>query len=1536
MKKKILSLLFLIVIAFTCVICVNASTVYATSEKSEALNLDEMSGQTNISVGDDYEFIFMPYVTSYDDFTYTISDESVVYVNPNLNKYIGLKAGTATITVENANFYSEIEITVKLEDLNPDPGFDQMAAGTTWTTSNETNYGWRLYTGGTEVKSDQIVEVYTEYDEEGNPNNMIHYNHTSEAYSNLYTDLTDLPAGQYYVTVDMKTNNVTKTYCYVRLNLNGSYGSTQTQSITGSYDWATYTSNTFRLADGEDLRLELYFANNSGEVFFDNLHVYRIITLDHTAFMVGNSVEKLEIGETAQINCETVPASTVDYEYTYVSSNPEVATVSKTGLITAVSTGISYITVTDVLEGFTRTVMVLVGEEGVLTATANAGETVIVLEDEQATIPITSADSSDFIVATYTSASYGDYYISGQNVIYTPDADYYTLGDTTDSFDVVVYDEALGGFTTVTINVQILPQDDEVKITDYWLSVEKNGKLEWTVNGTGQTYDHTLSDYGLKGGGYLQISTYDVEVLYPATTLTNMGSTSTEQAAYRAAKTALYQNTVSASALDGSYTITTANGGTVEILYDGLPQEIQDRYYSSQNKLIYGIVYEYTAPTDFVGYDTFEIVVRSGDIETTFTCTVYVLPDTDDFNFDNLDYDGVYLLSNDEWIEEVRAGYEAGDEYITTWLEYYEAQYAIFVPTGDPASARSYLEQLAILYQVTQNYTYFEMCWEQMEMIVKDEEYSGDGTARLSWGEDSNGFLDAAMVTYSVAFAYNYIKDELTEAQKQIVLKALYEEGFYYFENLNNVNVLLHGNNHNLLICGNLAVAAFSVMSYDGTISGTINGVEYTVDIREMAASTVITAFRYLQIGLVHYSSSGGFPEGPSYSIYAHRNMVNLLSTMYNLYGMDDDGYINSFGIGTIDGIVNYINYPLYTSTPNYETFYYTESTYSNNQPALLWYTRISEDNINAAILPYLAHQNEQYNIQNLLWYQPGLFDKIDLHEIEETDYLLEDHEIATFRSEFGDEMGLFVGLKGVDDNTNNFSHKNLDSGTFEIYALGERFIGNYTDEDYSTSVPDGFWDYDYQRWTYYKKNAQGSNTLVINPDQNPVLTQDPYESAPITRFESNDNSGIAVVDLSRVYKSEAISVQRGLRVFNNKNYVMIQDEFKLREPSTLYWSAHTEARVDLLSDKLARLTLNNKVLYALIVSEAGTFYTMSGNDALPGTIGNFGNYDNDGITKLVIELNEVVEDTLCVVFIPSLEEIVEFDDYEVIPIDEWTLDSDEALPDIIAEDITFDLDFTSDLGEGYTYKFYSYQYTYLVQLGKGATEVPDFIVTYDETKYDLTISKSNLLNNISTVTLTDKETGESRTYKFKFVADVMNSTTQYSSYEVVEVSSVSGHDDANLLIDGSNSTGISETTRQEIIFKFDGEVDITDVLIRFNGGVINTYYFDIWYSLDGENWSSCYFAGQNSNNIGDEVHALGHLSAEYIKIVFYGNDNDDSINVTEVRFFNNGTVPTSSITSTTSNNTWIWIVVGVVGLLVIGGVVTTIIVLKRRSKKDE
>lgn len=1542
MKKKVIFLgtFFLLIISLFVSTAVfmnsfiegNSSTSSSKLNQSDKLNPIKVT-EVTMDVGEELNFEtdssrgFMIYVKDSDKekLEFKVEDESVIYYTNYLYKIIALKAGTTKLTISSDKYFVELIVTVAKKNFCTDGDFESIPVGTTWKTSNETLYTWRLYTGNTPVKDSQVIEIT---EEDGN--HVVHYSHPEIAYSCIYKSYTVEP-GQYYVTARMKGENVDKDV-YVRINQGNFYGLNQTTKVKGTFDWTTFESPIVRVQPKEQLKIELYFANNTGDVWFDDICIYRVITTDYTSITVDNPAVEIAVGEETNIKCDTVPSSIVDFNYTYESLDASIAEVDKLGKITAKKSGITTIIVKDVLHGFEKKVTVIVGQKDGISASVDEDNFVIVKEDSRNIFDVVVENSTNYEVVKYSDPQHGSYYIRNNKIIYSPARDFYTVEETFDSFKVVVVDVDKG-YQILEIRVQIDPVNDACTITDFWLSTPKNTSLSWVDKAT--TANYSSGDYYFNNkapliynGGYIQVNCRDVEVLYPEIKRANMTT------AEREAKAKLYQN-IYGTAKDGSFTLTSEKGGTVEILNKGIVQEIQDRYYSATGKIIHGVLYNYTPKNGFTGYDHFEIVVHNGEEETIAEITIYVLPDMEDYKFDSLKadgkLDGVNLLTNSEWLDEVRQGYLTKEPFITRWVEYYEAQLARKEPTANPSSARSLMEQYAILYQVTGKKEYADRCWEQMWWIVKDEEFSGDGTRRLSWGEDSNGFLDAAMVTYSVAFSYNYIKDTLSEDKEKMIVKALYEEGFYYFENLTNVNVLLHGNNHSLLINGDLAMAAFAVLSYDGDpIEVTVRGNSFTVNVQEMAANVITEAFRLLQIALVHYSPSGGWPEGPSYSIYAHRNMVYLLATIRNIYG-ETDGKINAFGLENVEGIKNYINYPLYTSSPNYSAFFYAESEYSNNQPALLWYTRIDQSNINAAILSKLADDNEQYNIMNLLWYQPGLFDEINLHEMDVLDFLLENHELATFRSSFGDEMALFTGLKGVDEAPYDNAHRNLDSGTFEIYALGERFIGNYCDEDYHEVVPNGFWDYDYQRWTYYKKNAQGQNTLVFNPEKYPVLQQDPKENAPIIAFESNASGGYSVVDLSNVYKASAISAYRGLKMFNNRTAVMIQDEFELREESVVYWSAHTEARIEIINDKLARLVMNGKSLYAYITSDQGTFTVMSGNTPLPGSIGEFCNLDNRGVNKLIIKLENVITGVLSVVFVPTLEEIKDFSSYktEFVSVKDWSLDNLTPLPDIAVENIEFD----AALGDKYKYIFSPYTYQYIVKLDTTVKEVPNLNVTYDQSKYKVTVEKAKLFNQLTKVIVEELATGKTRTYTYKFIVDtIIDGYEEYTSIPVVKVTGSAG---AEKVLDGNANTALTSTNKEELIFELEKETTITNVLIRFQGGLLNKYYFDIYYSLDGKAWDCCYFSGSSTNKMGDEVYALGFLEAKYIKIVFNGNNNDDQVKVAKVEFYHNNYKPA---TQAASSSPILAIVLGSVGgaVALAALVAVIVIVAKKGGRKDE
>lgn len=82
-----------------------------------------------------------------------------------------------------------------------------------------------------------------------------------------------------------------------------------------------------------------------------------------TAVTVKKSLVELKVKDTAQIKATLTPADSQD-EITYKSSNPEIASVSKTGKITALKTGLTYITVSTASGVSTIVKVVIPASEG--------------------------------------------------------------------------------------------------------------------------------------------------------------------------------------------------------------------------------------------------------------------------------------------------------------------------------------------------------------------------------------------------------------------------------------------------------------------------------------------------------------------------------------------------------------------------------------------------------------------------------------------------------------------------------------------------------------------------------------------------------------------------------------------------------------------------------------------------------------------------------------------------------------------------------------------------------------------------------------------------------------------------------------------------------------------------------------------------------------------------------------------------------------------------------------------------------------------
>ncbi len=1433
MKKlrKIISLIFLLTFFV-------AGITTAKIEASEPLKAVDITTTQNLGVGEKIELKghFLPGITEITKrrLQITSSDNDVVYIAKNTYCIYGTKAGTATIEIklEDQNIYQTFDIVVELKNvLTGDAVFANLTEPVYWTASNQANFGWRLYTGGQAVDTTrQTVKA-----ELINGVPTVTYEHNGDAYSNLYYVQTGIPNGHYYVTGEIRASNVNKNL-YYRLNQGGLIEN-QTMPVRGTFEWRTFESGLAEVANNQ-IKIELYCPNLSGTIQFRNFKIYRVLDVSYLDFTLEEESilldHEIEDNKTYELKPKANNVSNIDYDFTITSSDTAVISVDPlTQKLSARKAGVSNILVSDDKYGYKRNVFGIVGKEVDLNLELDSN--VVIDEDTSYDLAI----ESKYQIYPYSKPKYGNYCIDGNKLRYYPNRNFNSSTEfiggekVLDEFKVVVYDQELG-YEVVTIKVDVLPVADELDIQEFYHSTPKGQKLV---------------------KGYVELLSRDIDEKLPN------GRVRTSP--YSAKMTEAYKQVL--TTLDGGgFVGETINGGIVKILNEGKAARIQDRYFYSNSKYIYGVEFEYTPVPDFTGYDTFTFTSSLGESTITYEVIMYVLPDHDDFRFETTDFSGTYLLTNEEWVSETKEAYLNGDPYLTEVIDYYKLQLANYLTKGDPATSRGPLEQLSILYKITGEREYFDKSWAQLDALTNKN--------RLGWGQDSNGFLDAAMASYSVAFAYNFLVEDLTVAQKEQVIKALYEEAFYFYDpsRFSNPNVLLHGNNHNLLINCNMALSGLAIMGYDNpSLEVKLpNGDISHINVREVATESVKTAFELLQIGVSNYSDSGGFIEGPSYSYYAHRNMVSLLATLHNIYG-DTDNW--DFGLNEVLGVINYPNYTLYTQTPNYDTYYYNEGNYSLNQPALLWYARMDDKYIPYTLPNYIAHLDQTYNAQSILWYKPYSFESLDMTSLTETDFLLTEHELAILRKTFGDDLSSYIGLKTYAPRSNSFAHKSLDAGTFELVALGEKFIENFSHEDYLNVVPAGFWMYDYARWMYYRKQAQGHNTLIINPKDNPTMHQSPFEKSQIVKMGSGTDRSFAIADLTDVYRDQVVKYQRGIMLFDDKTNFLIQDEFELRKLSEVYFQVHTSGVITIIDDKTAIITVNGKNLYAKLLTDGK--FKASKAEPLPQTIGNIGNLTLEGISKLYVHLENIQKGTIQVMFVPSLDNTPNFN-YEFDSLETWVSKNKEA-PRAYLDDVSFD----ALMGANTLYKFNKYQNTYYIRLSESNYVIPNLDVSYNKNLYNLEVVKAKHFGDKTTLLLKDKQGQVLNKYEFYFYTD---NIPNFLLIDEIEAPTV---DEYLELTDNDTQTDVLFNKQTDVVFDLGQSKMISVIGVRFIN-FTETNSVLISYSNDGTNYKYAGSYLSTAGTFGYNLFNLGGIDARYFKLTFNLSNETRTSRVSEVKFY--------------------------------------------------
>ncbi len=660
--------------------------------------------------------------------------------------------------------------------------------------------------------------------------------------------------------------------------------------------------------------------------------------------------------------------------------------------------------------------------------------------------------------------------------------------------------------------------------------------------------------------------------------------------------------------------------------------------------IIYSIIEEctYVRPTGEKVYD--DLMDYSGGVHP------YLMLNQADF--DRLNYYKKKEPTLAAYIKNIANTYDVGrSTYLADPVVYNISDGSRLLPVSREAKDRT--RNFALLYKLyefdnPEKATLLaERLWEELEAICNFPDWH------------PQHYLDTAEMAYGVAIGYDWLYDywKKYDAENGTDRLGIMERALYEYS-LKTTTALPDGsgyydlgaetNNWNGVCNGGTMVAALALVT--------------NPTYREDAITVIGASIIGVESGMWAYGPDGGYEEGSSYWAYATTYLSVLMSSLDSACGTD-------YGLYNIPGFAHSIYFTTYIGTMDTTWGFHDVASISADTSIAGWFAMKSGDgNINAIRRQAIDNGWKSSNWYDVVWFSP--------HIVNETITLALDSyysldTVITFRDSWDEKNSVFVGLHGGD---NQASHGDLDIGNFVIYVDGVQMISELGMDEYNIAGYFGIY-----RWSYYRKRAEGQNTLVMIPHgeswdgktgipkADPVTNKDGTGDEPIPdqnssavskclRYEASSNSALAVVDMAPAYKdyvADGKGAIRGLWFKDDRSTIIIQDEGTYSRPMDIWWFAHTEGVITVSEDgKSAIIERGGICLYAELVTNIANakFYTSEAVSLDPSYVGDpdrseinpstgkyyhTGDYEKsrDGITKLCIKAENVTEYKVAVVF---------------------------------------------------------------------------------------------------------------------------------------------------------------------------------------------------------------------------------------------------------------------------------------------------------------
>ncbi len=503
------------------------------------------------------------------------------------------------------------------------------------------------------------------------------------------------------------------------------------------------------------------------------------------------------------------------------------------------------------------------------------------------------------------------------------------------------------------------------------------------------------------------------------------------------------------------------------------------------------------------------------------------------------------------------------------------------------ATSRRVLDRvttLALLFRLDGDRRYVERAWSELEAAAKFPDWN------------PRHFLDTAEMTAAFGIGYDWLYDQWTADQRQVLRTAMVELGLQqglkvYQRPKGGWHTSQH--NWNQVCNGGMTIGALAMAD----------------ELPELAGEILEHAIRSVPRAMQNFAPDGAWGEGPGYWSYATQYNVAMLAALESALGTD-------FGLSAIPGFAEAGTFPMYLTGPLDRTFDFADAHAGTPRPPqLFWFARKFNRPEYAAF--EIAHAEP--SAMDLVFYDPRGHQS-DLAALP-LDKYFRDAEVGMFRSAWNDRKALWVAFKA---GSNAVNHSHLDLGTFVLEALGQRWFVDLGADDYN--LPGYFGR---QRWDYYRLRAEGHNTLLINPGNGP--DQDPRAATKIVRFEAPGDGGSqsAVLDLTPAYAAHATKVQRTISL-HDRRWVTIRDEIETQAPAEVWSLLHTPATISLNADaRTATLRIGSQSLLVELASPTDAKLEVLPAAPLPTSPNPERQAANKSIQKLAVHLEGVSKTSL-------------------------------------------------------------------------------------------------------------------------------------------------------------------------------------------------------------------------------------------------------------------------------------------------------------------